>query len=92
VLGNIIDQQGVFPNPEKTAAMINAPTPHNVKSVMRLMGMCAWFRKSIPHLSTIARPIYELTKKGKKFVGGEEEEAAFQLIKRILTNPPVLNW
>ena len=36
------------------------------------------------------KPIYELTKKGRLFVWGEEQQKAFEEIKNRLQKPPVL--
>ena len=42
-------------------------------------------------LQKLLKPIYELTKKGRPFVWGEEEQKAFEEIKNRLQKPPVLS-
>ena len=37
------------------------------------------------------KPIYELTKKGRPFVWGDEQQKAFEEIKSRLQKPPVLS-
>ena len=37
------------------------------------------------------KPIYELTKKGRPFIWGDEQQKAFDEIKSRLLNPPVLS-
>ena len=37
------------------------------------------------------KPIYELTKKGRPFVWGEEQQKAFEQIKNRLLKPPILS-
>ena len=44
-----------------------------------------------PELQKLLKPIYELTKKGRPFVWGEEEQKAFEEIKNRLLKPPVLS-
>ena len=44
-----------------------------------------------PELQKLLRPIYELTKEGKTFIWGEEQQKAFEEIKNRLLNPPVLS-
>ena len=44
-----------------------------------------------PELHKLLRPIYELTKKGKLFIWGEEQQKAFKEIKSRLLNPLVLS-
>ena len=41
--------------------------------------------------SKIVKPIYELTKKGKHFIWGKEQQEAFDEIKARLQRPPVLS-
>ena len=44
-----------------------------------------------PELQKLLRPIYDLTKKGRHFIWGEEQQAAFEEIKSRLQKPPVLH-
>ena len=44
----------------------------------------------LPNLCRLLIPIYDLQKKAKKFKWTEEAERAFNDIKKLLTNPPVL--
>ena len=44
-----------------------------------------------PELQKLLKPIYELTKKGRPFVWGEEQQKAFDEIKSRLLKPPVLS-
>ena len=42
-------------------------------------------------LQKLQKPIYELTKKGKPFIWGDEQQNAFDEIKSRLLTPPVLS-
>ena len=44
----------------------------------------------LPNLHRLLIPIYDLQKKVKKFKWTEEAERAFNDIKKLLINPPVL--
>ena len=44
----------------------------------------------LPNLRRLLIPIYDLQKKAKKFKWTEEAEKAFNKIKKLLINPPVL--
>ena len=44
----------------------------------------------LPNLRRLPIPIYDLQKKSKKFKWTEEAETAFNDIKELLINPPVL--
>ena len=44
-----------------------------------------------PELQKLLKPVYELTKKGRPFLWGDEQQKAFDDIKRRLLKPPVLS-
>ena len=45
----------------------------------------------IPELQKLLKPIYELTKKGRHFIGGKEQQEAFDEIKARFQKPLVLS-
>ena len=42
-------------------------------------------------MQTLLKPIVKLTRKGRPFVWGQEQERAFKEVKSRLTNPPALH-
>ena len=44
-----------------------------------------------PELQKLLKPIYDLTRKGKQFLWGNEQQQAFDEIKHRLQRPPVLH-
>ena len=46
---------------------------------------------SVPELHKLLKPIYDLTRKGRQFVWGKEQQDAFEEIKQGLQKPPVLH-
>ena len=44
-----------------------------------------------PELQKLLKPIYELTKKGRPFIQGDEQQKAFDEIKNRLIKPPILS-
>jgi len=89
-LGHLLDQYGIRPNPKQVAAVMNFPTPKNVKNVRQFLGLAGWLRKFINSFSIIARPLSNLTKKDQKFHWGEAEEISFMKLKEKLCSEPVL--
>lgn len=90
-LGYIINQSGINVNPDKVSAIVNYPSPKNVRDVRRLLGMATWYSRFIPNFATVAAPITELLKKSRmKFVWSEEAESAFNILKTALISAPVL--
>ena len=45
----------------------------------------------MPRLTETVEPIYDLTRKGRQFVWGKEQQDAFEEIKQRLQKPPVLH-
>ena len=45
---------------------------------------------SAPEFQKLLKPIYDLTRKGRQFIWGEEQQKAFDEIKHRLQRPPVL--
>ena len=89
-LGYIIDRYGIRPDPAKIAAVVNFPVPSTVTKVRRFLGLAGWLRKFVKNFSVTARPLYNLLKKGAKFMWGEEEDIAFNNLKEKLCTSPVL--
>jgi hypothetical protein len=52
--------------------------------------MVGWYRRFIPNFSTIAAPLYNLTKKNVKWNWTDECELAFRTLIDIITKQPVL--
>ena len=42
-----------------------------------------------PDLQKLLKPIYDLTRKGRQFVWGKEQQGAFEEINHRLQKPPV---
>ncbi|GJU17138.1 hypothetical protein Tco_1145104 [Tanacetum coccineum] len=51
---------------------------------------CGYYRRFIEVFSKIAKPMTKLTQKKVKFVWGDKQEAAFQLLKQKLCSAPIL--
>nr|CAD2193280.1 unnamed protein product [Meloidogyne enterolobii] len=89
-LGYIVNSNGYTPSLGKVEVIKNLPNPKTVREVKHVVGMASFFRKHIPNFSTIVEPLTRLTKKEKNFEWGEEQNNAFNKIKEILTQEPVL--
>lgn len=90
-LGYIISDEGIFPDNEKIKPILEYPTPNNIKAVRRFIGMTGYYRRFIPDFSTIAAPITERLKtKYLKFEWTAEANAAFESLKSLLIEPPIL--
>jgi hypothetical protein len=85
-----ISQNGVKPGDSKVQALLNAPSPKNVKQVRQFMGLPGYFRKYIPQFSTRTACITKLTKLNEKFQWGQNHEAAKNYVYAYLSKKPLL--
>ena len=63
-------------------------TPKGCRSFAGVVNFLSMF---CPELQKLLKPIYDLTRKGKPFYGGKEQEDSFEEIKHRLMKPPVLH-
>ena len=73
-------------------AIFEATRPQNQSEVGSFLGSAQFCAKFIPVFSTISSPLWDLTCTGKSWKGGTEEEEAFEEIKKLLTNAPVMAY
>ena len=89
-LGHIIENGTVSLDPERVSAVLKIEPPTNVKSLRSFIGMIQFCSRFIPNLNERIAPLYNLLKKGTRYVWTGECQTAFIYIKSILTSPPVL--
>ena len=77
-------------DPSKVKAIMDWPTPTNVKEVQSFLGLGNYYRRFIENYAMIARPLHNLTRKNVAFNWNEECENAFQLLKKRFTEEPTL--
>ena len=65
--------------------------PTTVKDCRHFLGMVNFLSMFCPELYKLLKPKYELTRKGRQFIGGEEQQTGFEEIKHKLIKPPVLH-
>lgn len=91
-VGHILTQQGLKPNKERVDAIINMPTPKDKAAVQRFMGMMGYVSKFIPNMAEIAKPLRILLHKETAWHWDDSQVAAFEKLKTLLTNAPVLKY
>ncbi|GJX55693.1 putative reverse transcriptase domain-containing protein [Tanacetum coccineum] len=89
-LGHVIDSQGIYVDPVKIEAVKDWTSPTTPTEVRQFLGLAGYYRRFIEGFSKIAKPLTELTQKNKKYIWGENQESAFQLLKQKLCEAPIL--
>nr|KAG5692412.1 hypothetical protein BaRGS_032465 [Batillaria attramentaria] len=88
-LGHTLSAEGISKG-SKVEAVLKMPPPTDVSSLKSFLGSVQFYGKFIPNLATMAEPLYRLTKKANPWKWGEEEQAAFEQLKNVLSSDQVL--
>ena len=88
-LGFMVSQRGIEANPEKVQAIINMVSPQTVKEVQKLTGRIVALNRFISRAVDKCLPFFKTLKQA--FAWTDECEAAFQDLKRYLSNLPLLS-
>ena len=91
-LGHVVSPHGVHTDPSKIEAVVDWPTPKNVREVRSFLGLASYYRKFVKGFAAIARPLHQLTGKGVTFTWGDEAQAAFDQLKVALSTAPILAY
>jgi hypothetical protein len=89
-LGHRITQEGICPDPAKVSSLVNIKEPTNITEVKSFIGLASYYRKYVKNFSEIALPLLNLTRKNVKFDWTINCQNAFEKLKQLLVNPPVL--
>ncbi|GJX14620.1 putative reverse transcriptase domain-containing protein [Tanacetum coccineum] len=89
-LRHLIDSQGLHVDPAKIEAVKNWTSPTTPIEIRQFLGLAGYYQRFIKDFSKIAKSLTELTQKNKKYIWGEDQETAFQLLKQKLCLGAVL--
>ena len=81
----------VRPSRSQIEAIQKLEPPTMIKGCRSFVGMVNFVSLFCPELQKLLKPIYNLTKKGRQFIWGKEQQQAFDEIKHRLQRPPVLH-
>ena len=106
-VGHVVSAAGIETDPDKTQKISSWPTPKNVDEVRTFLGFASYYRRFVKGFSSIAKPLNQLltgtTKKKRyrnakpvthpvKWEWSTPQEEAFQKLKKMLMEPPVLAY
>lgn len=90
VLGHEVDKNGIRPLEDNLRKIKEFPIPNTTKRLQRWLGQASYYRRFIPNFSKIAEPLFELTKKRKKFIWNDLAQQAFDELQDALSKEPIL--
>ena len=91
-MGHVLSTEGLKPNPDKIQAVSKMPKPTCKQETLSLLGFINYLVKFLPRLSEIAQPIRELTTKNAVFAWSRQHDEAFEQVKKLVTEHPVLRY
>ncbi len=77
-------------DPTKIAGVDTWPVPKNATEVRKALGFFNFYRPFIKDFAFITRPLHKLTRKDQEWQWGQEEQKAFDALKKRVTTEPVL--
>ena len=89
-LGHTISDQGILPDANKVKAVQNFPIPTDLKSLRSFLGLASYYRRFVPGFSVVANPLFKLTRKNVDFCWSNTCQEAFDRLKQLLVNSPLL--
>ncbi|GKA79584.1 putative reverse transcriptase domain-containing protein [Tanacetum coccineum] len=90
VFRHVIDNQGIHVDPAKIKAVKDWTSSITPTEIRQFLGLADYYQRFIEGFWKIAKPLTELTQKNKKYIWGENQESAFQLLKQKLCEAPIL--
>jgi hypothetical protein len=90
LLGYIVSQRGIEPNPEKVTAPKRMGPIRDLKGVQKVLGCLAALSRFISRLGEKGLPLYRLLKKHECFSWTVEAQEALDKIKATLARAPIL--
>jgi hypothetical protein len=89
-LGYVIDAQGLHTDQLKVDAVCKTPIPKNTRQLKAFLGLVNYYGKFLRNLSGTLSPLYNLLKKGNKFVWTKPCDNSFDAVKKALSECGVL--
>jgi hypothetical protein len=90
LLGDIVSQRGIEPNPEMVTALERMGPIRDLKGVQKVLGCLAALSSFISRLGEKGIPLYRLLKKHERFSWTVEAQEALDKLKATLAHAPIL--
>ena len=91
-MGHVISKDGLKPDPEKVKAVEGMPKPTSKQEVLSLLGFVNYLARFLPKLADVAQPLRHLTARDAEFVWAKQHDKAFNEVKKLVVNHPVLKY
>ena len=89
-MGFEVSKDGIRPGTRKIEAVSKFPKPTTPHNVRQFIGLASFFRRFVKNFSLVAQPLTKLLKKDTEWRWTKDEHDAFEKLKRMLVNRPIL--
>ena len=89
-LGQLVDETGVKPDPDKVHAIQAMKPPTNISELRRFLGMVNQLSKFSPGLAEKTKPLRDLLSTKNQWMWGQAQEDAMKKVKEALSSSEVL--
>ena len=90
LLGHIVSARRVNINPERVEAIQKLEIPRHKKGTQGFLGKINFWRRLIPNLAEILKPISDMLKRDAEIKWDSKAHLAFQSVKDALVSTPML--
>lgn len=84
--------EGLKPDEKKVKSIVDMDPPQNLTELQSFMGMINYLNRFSPVIAQTSEPLRQLMKKEVPFVWQPEHQKAFQELKQVITEAPVLAY
>lgn len=86
----ILENGKILPDPEKVNAIVKMEPPTSKAELQSFLGSVSFLTRHIPDHPTLVEPVYSLLKDDRDFLWESAQSIAFQKLKELIANVPVL--
>lgn len=89
-LGHQIDETGVHTSPQNVKAVVEAPSPRNLRELRSFLRLLNYYACFLHNLASTLHPLHQLLQAGQPWCWSEACDRAFRTAKQKLIEAPVL--
>ena len=90
IVGHRCSRLGRFPTEDRAEKIEKWPRPQNTRDVRGFLGLCGTVRIWIKDFTRLAKPLSKLVKQAVGFHWGDEQEEAFDQLKKVVSSAPAI--